>query len=127
MKHVKKFEVNFTDRTQNNEPLLGEYLYSKFFEDIDNEGIDEIEDYHGYSSYLVEFYFLGEPPLDGRFFESLFKLKNYVNTYNIPDEDIYIKEGSLGVTLIVEISDKKSLKKLKKEAKLYHSSKKYNL
>jgi len=129
MKVLKIYEVNFTDRTQDNNPLLGKYLYSKFFEDIDNEDIDEIEDYNGYSSYLVEFYFLGEPPLDSKFFESLVELKKFLNTYNIPDEDIYINYcySNSGVKLIVEIQDKSTLDKLKKEAELFYDSKKYNL
>jgi hypothetical protein len=128
MKVFKIYEVNFIDSTNDNTSTLGDFLYSKFFEDIDTENIDRIVDEQGYSTYYVEFYFLGDPQLESKFFEPLVKLKKYLNTFNIYDEDIYINfYVDYGVKLVVEIADKKILKKLKKEAEVYHNSKKYNL
>ena len=128
MKHVKQFEVNFIDSTNDNTSMLGDFLYSKFFEEIDNENIDKVEDEQGYSGYYVNFYFLGDPQLESKFFESLVKLKKYLNTFNMSDEDIYINfYVDYGVKLVVEIADKKILEKLKNEAEIYHNSKKYNL
>ena len=122
MKHIKIFETKFRSPGLRNKNV-GRYLTGIFFKKDDVSSVIETQTHNGY---LIEIVFEN---LNGSIFENLVNIKNVLlQDYNVTYDNITInsRNGEEPHLEIFFISDD-NIDKLKEDAILYKTTKKYNI